>query len=80
MRSAALVDRNGVQGHTSTRSAQWKEGHKLRKNALALVYGSPLRVDAKDHNSGVRRSNRDQTQTPNSARKLVTYGALMGER
>jgi hypothetical protein len=44
-----------MRGHTSTKSDQWQEGHALGKNELALVHGSPLREDARDHNFDVRR-------------------------
>jgi hypothetical protein len=66
-----------MRGHTATKSAQWQESHELRKHEFALVHGSPLREDAKDHEFGVRRSNRDQTQIPNSTSKSLTYDVLM---
>jgi hypothetical protein len=42
-----------------------------------LVHTGPSRDCAKGHKSDARRSNRDQTKTPNSASKSSTYEVLM---
>jgi hypothetical protein len=52
----------------------------LRKYELALVHGGFGRKPAKNPKSDFRRSNRDQTETPNSTSKSVTYDALMCKR
>ena len=52
-------------------------GHELGKHEPALVHGASLREHAKDQESGVQRSNRDQTEIPNSASKSLTYDVLV---
>src|ERR1035437_1884890 len=54
-------------GHAASKRAQSQVGHELRENELALVHSGPSRESAKDRKSDVRRSNRHQTKTPNSA-------------
>ena len=66
-----------VSGHASTKSAQWQKRHELRENKLALVHCDPLRVDAKDHKSWNRSSNRDQTKIVKNQDKSLTYDDLM---
>jgi hypothetical protein len=41
------------------------------------VHGGLGRKPAKNHESAFRRSNRDQTETPNSTSKSLTYDILM---
>jgi hypothetical protein len=50
--------------------------HELCKNELALVHGGFGRNAAKKPKSGVRRSNRDQTETLYLASKSLTYEVL----
>ena len=64
-------------GHTAAKRAQRQVGHELRKHELALVHGGPSRQNAKDQQSDARRSNRDQTKTPNSSSDSLTYDVLM---
>jgi hypothetical protein len=66
-----------VIGHTASKRAQWQIEHELRKYELALVHDGFGRNSAKNHKSDFRRSNRDQTQTLNSASKSLTYDVLM---
>ena len=66
-----------VLGHTASERAQRQIEHELRKYELALVHGDFGRKSAKNPKSDFRRSNRDQTQTPNSASKSLTYDVLM---
>jgi hypothetical protein len=66
-----------VVRHTASKCAQWQIEHELRKYELALVHGGLGRKPAKSPQSDFRRSNRDQTQTPNSAGKSLTYDVLM---
>ena len=66
-----------VVGHTAAKRAQWQIEHELRKYELALVHGGFLRKTAKNPKSDFRRSNRDQTQTLNSASKSLTYDVPM---
>jgi hypothetical protein len=51
--------------------------HELRKYELALVHGGFGRKSAKNPKSDFRRSNRDQTETPNSSSKSLTYDVPM---
>jgi hypothetical protein len=44
------------------------------------VHGGYGRKPAKNPKSDFRRSNRDQTETPNSTSKSLTYDALMCKR
>ncbi len=69
-----------VVGHTATKRAQGQIEHKLRKYELALVHGGFGRNSAKNPKSDVRRSNRDQTETPNSTSKSLTYDVRMVQR
>jgi hypothetical protein len=62
-----------VIGHTAAKRAQWQVEHKLRKYELALVHDGFGRKSAKNRKSDFRRSNRDQTETPNSTSKSLTY-------
>jgi hypothetical protein len=64
-----------VVGHTPAKRAQRHVQHELRKYELALVHGGFVRESAKNHKSDFRRSNRDQTETPNSSSKSLTYDA-----
>jgi hypothetical protein len=66
-----------VFGHTTAKRTQRQVQHELRKYELALVHGGFWRKPAKSHQSDFRRSNRDQTETPISASKSLTYKALM---
>jgi hypothetical protein len=63
-------------GHAPAKSAHGQIGHELRKHKLALVRTGLSRSCAKGHKSDPRLSNRDQTEVPNSASKLLTYEAL----
>src|SRR5665647_1028114 len=67
-------------GHAASKHAQWQIEHELRKYKLALVHGGFGRKPAKNHKFDVRRSNRDQTETPNSTSKSLTYDVLMCKR
>ena len=51
--------------------------HELREYELALVHGGFGRESAKNPKSDFRRSNRDQTETPNSSSESLTYDAPM---
>ena len=62
-----------VIGHTTAKRTQWQVQHELRKYELALVHGDFCGFPPKNPKSDLRRSNRDQTETPNSARKSLTY-------
>jgi hypothetical protein len=42
-----------------------------------LVHTAPSRKRAKGHKSDARRSNRDQTEMPESSSKSLTYEVLM---
>jgi hypothetical protein len=42
-----------------------------------LVHTGPSRKRAKGHKSDARRSNRDQTEMPESSSKSLTYEVLM---
>ena len=64
-----------VVGHTPAKRAQRHVQHELRKYELALVHGGFGRESAKNPKSDFRRSNRDQTETPNSSSKSLTYDA-----
>jgi hypothetical protein len=64
-------------GHTATKRAHRQVEHELRKYELALVHEGFGRKSAKNPKSDFRRSNRDQTETPNSTSKSLTYDALM---
>ena len=64
-------------GYAAAKSAHGQKGHELGENELALVHSDPSRQRAKGRKCGVQRSNRDQTKTPNSASKSLTYKALM---
>jgi hypothetical protein len=66
-----------VIGHSAAKRAQRQVEHELRKNELALVHGGLGRESAKNRQSAVRRSNRDQTQTPNLASNSLTYDVPM---
>ena len=69
-----------VIGHAASKRAQWQIEHELRKYELALVHGGFGRKPEKNPKSDFRRSNRDQTETPNSTSKSLTYDALMCKR
>jgi len=64
-------------GHTAAKRAQWQVEHELRKYELALVHDGFGRKPEKNRQSDFRRSNRDQTETPNSTSKSLTYDVLM---
>ena len=67
-------------GHTAAKRAQRQIEHELRKYELALVHGGFGRKPAKSHKSDVRRSNRDQAETPDSTSKSLTYDVLIVQR
>ena len=69
-----------VLGHTTAKRGQRQIEHELRKYELALVHDDFRRKPAKNRQSDVRRSNRDQTETPNSTSKSLTYDVLMCKR
>lgn len=62
---------------TTLKSCLWQQGGQLREDEFALVHGSPLHSDAKDHKSWCRRSNRHQTKLPKNHGVSLTYGVLM---
>jgi hypothetical protein len=64
-------------GHAAAKCAQRQMRHELGKHELALVHNGQMRKRAKDPQSDIRRSNRDQTETLNSASKSLTYEVLM---
>ena len=66
-----------VIGHTAAKRTQWQVEYGLRKYERALVHGNFCSFPPKNPKSDFRRSNRDQTQMPNSASKSLTYDALM---
>ena len=66
-----------VLGNTPAKGAHRQIGHELRKHELALVHTAPSRKRAKGHKSDARRSNRDQTEMPESSSKSLTYEVLM---
>jgi hypothetical protein len=66
-----------MSGYATAKRAQRQVRHELRKNELALVHGGPSRDNAKNNKSDAQRSNRDQTKTPKSASRSLTYDALM---
>ena len=67
-----------VVGHTAPKRAQWQIEHELRKYELALVHDGLGRESAKNRQFDARRrSNRDQTQTPNLTSKSLTYNIPM---
>ena len=63
----------------AAKEARWQAviGHKQGKRELALGYGSPSQAAAIYPKSDIRRSTRDQTETPNSANKSSAYAALV---
>ena len=64
--------------HTAAKRAQWQVEHELRKYELALVHDGLGRKPAKNRQSDAPgRSNRDQTQTPNSTTNSLTYDVPM---
>jgi hypothetical protein len=65
-----------VLGHTAPKRAQRQVEHELRKYELALVHRGFGRKSAKNPKSDLRRSNRDQTETPNLASNSLTYDVL----
>lgn len=66
-----------VIGYTAAKRTQRQIQHELRKNELALVHGGYGRKSAKNPKSDFRRSNRDQTETPNSSSESLTYDVPM---
>jgi hypothetical protein len=66
-----------VIGHTPAKRTQRHVEHELRKYELALVHGDFCGFPPKSHKSEVRRSNRDQTETPNSSSESLTYDVPM---
>jgi len=66
-----------VIGHTAAKRTQRQVQHELRKYELALVHGVFGRESAKNPKSDFRRSNRDQTETPNSSSKSLSYDVPM---
>jgi hypothetical protein len=63
--------------HAAAKGAQWQMRHELSENEFALMHGGSMRKRAKDHESDIRRSNRDQTEMQKSASKSLTYDDLM---
>ena len=58
----------------AAKGGQGQMRHDLRKNQLALMHKGSLRQHARSLQSDrIGSSNRDQTQSPNSARKSLTY-------
>jgi hypothetical protein len=74
--STALANKQPIRVAGPNRG-DWQIEHQLRKNELALVHGGFGRKSAKNPKSDFRRSNRDQTQAPNSASKSLTYDTPM---
>ena len=64
-----------VIGHTAAKGTQRQVQHELREHELALVHGNFCGFPPKNPKSDFRRSNRDQTETPNSPEKSLTYDA-----
>ena len=63
--------------HAAAKCAEGQVRHKLLKHQLAFVHGAPLRDNARDPASDARRSNRDQTISPETASRSLTHDALM---
>jgi hypothetical protein len=63
--------------HAAAKRVQGQKSHELRKYELALVHSGLRRKSAKNPQFDFRRSNRDQTETLNSASKSLTYDVLM---
>jgi hypothetical protein len=66
-----------MAGHTAAKRSQRQKGHELCEYEFALVHSRSERKSAKTPKSDYRRSNRDQTETLNSASKSLSYGALI---
>ena len=66
-----------VFGDAAAKGAQGQMRHELRKHEFALVHRGELRKSAKNPQSGIRCSNRDQTTMLISAYKSLTYDVLM---
>jgi hypothetical protein len=62
---------------TPAKTAQRQMRHELSEYELALMYKTPQRCRAKRAQSGIRCSNRDQTEMLNLASKSLTYVVLM---
>ena len=67
-------------GYAAAKGTQGQMRHELRKHELALVHGGWGRLSAQSPESGIRCSNRDQTEMRYLASKSLTYGVLMGKR
>jgi hypothetical protein len=67
-------------GYAAAKGTQGQMRHELRKHELALVHGGWGRLSAQSPESGIRCSNRDQTELRYLASKSLTYGVLMGKR
>ena len=65
---------------TTLEGCLWQQRGQLRENEFALVHGSPLHSNTKDHKSWCRRSNRHQTKSPENQYISSTYGVLMFQR
>jgi hypothetical protein len=61
--------------HTAAKRTQRQIEHELREDELALVHGDFCGFPPKTPKSDFRRSNRDQTETPNSSSESLTYDA-----
>ena len=66
-----------IFGYAAAKGAQRQVRHELRKHELALVHSGQMRIRAKDPQSDIRCSNRDQTEMLISANKSLTYDVLM---
>ena len=64
-----------VIGHTAAKGTQRQVQHELREYERALVHRDFCGFPPKNPKSDFRRSNRDQTETPNSPKKSLTYDA-----
>ena len=66
-----------VRGDTAPERGQRQVCHDLRKNELALMHRDLLRKFAKNPNSALRRSNRDQNKTSIYSSESLTYKPSM---
>ena len=66
-----------VIGHTAAKRTQRQMDHELRKYELALVHGDFCGFRPKNPKSDFRRSNRDETEMPNSASESLNYDVSM---
>ena len=66
-----------MRGHAAGKGSQRQMLHELREYELALVHGGLERKSAQNPKSGLRRSNRNQTEKVNSPSNSLTYGGLV---